>query len=509
MSENMEHVNEATPPVTDASSPNLQDLVSGLDFTPTWARPGGSGPTQHAKFDKFKEPRENRDGKRRSRDERGRDGSRGGPRREGPPRDRRPDERSSPRGARPAQPREERITLPVEVSFIPDRDRLGAVVHQLHAVKRAFPLLYLANLFLDKPDHHLIKLEAKAGPPGEALQFFQDKESRMVFLSRDALTDYLVRTHLDRHFERVEQQVEPPTGNFVCVGQCRRTGTIIGPPNYHGYNERVAEIQRIHFPHLSLDEYRNSIEMVRDPAVIERWKEECRTQVRYRSRETPDAGATLTLAQAETLFNEKFAGGYVNAGSKVILPASLVDKLTDEPLRRAIIAARTREDRFPFSMLLAVRPAFRRMRLHLFKVGKDETYVTAIPPKPLDAQHAIPSIKDMIDLLANHPGWPRQKLIEKLYPGKTADDPDVVEKLAPLAWLVEKGHVIEFFNGTYAIPGHLRMAESVPTEKPAGHHHPDLNTAPAVISTTPLPPPDLPGPESSVDSPADDAPSQC
>lgn len=522
MSDDIEHSNEETPP-EQPGEVNLQDLLSGLNLTPTWAKPGGGGIKPHDRPEKFSDRRGDRDDRKRSRDrdDRGRERPRSGPPRSGTPRDGAPrggPRRDGPRERRPGeggpsrggfQPREERVVLPVEVSFIPDRDRLGAVVHQLHAVKRAFPLLYLANLFLDKPEHHLIKIEGKPGHQGEPVQFFQDKESRMVFMSRDGLTDYLVRTHLDRHFERVEQQIEPPSGNFVCVGRCRRTGTVIGPPNYHGYNERVMELQRIHFPHMSLDEYRNSIEMVRDPAVVERWKEECRTQVRYRLRETPEAEANLTLAQAETLFNEKYAPGYVSAGSKVILPARLVDALPDVPLRQAILAARTREDRFPFSMLLAVRPAFRRMRLHLFKAGKDETFVTAIPPKPLDAQHAIAAIKDMIDLLANHPGWSRQKLIDKLYPGKSADDPEIVEKMGPLPWLVDKGHVIEFFNGTYAIPGHLRMAESVPTEKPAVHHHPDLNITPTATAATPPPPPDLPEPESPVDSPAGDAPSQC
>lgn len=505
MSDSTDQHNKPTP-VPAGEGVNLQDLVTGLDFTPAWARASSDepvkAPDRRPRDEERRNARPRRDGERRGhrppdargeRRDRPRDDSRGhASKRERPPR------------------REERVFLPVEVNFIPDRDRLGAVVHHLHAIKRAFPLTYLAQLFLVKPEYHLIKLEARAVPGGTTLQFFQDRESKLVFLSLEELHEHLRKNYLERHIERVEQQIEPPAGNFICVGQCKRSGTLIGPPNYHGYNERMMEVHRTSFPHLSLDEYRNSIEMVRDPAVIERWKQDACRQVKYRPKDTPDAPASLSLMQAENLFMEQHAATYVHTASKVIMPASAMAVLRDERLRSVINAARAREDRFPFSIMLAVRPAFRRMRLHLFKVGKGETYATAIPPKPFDATHAIPSIKDMVSLIAEHPGWTRQTLVEKLYPGKAVDDPEVVEKMSPLAWLVDKGHVIEFFNGTYAIPGHLRVNESAPTEKPQEHHHPELTletrTAPAAIA---LPPEALDEPALPVDSPEGGAPSQC
>lgn len=603
---------EFVPTPNTPAEVNLKDLLSGLDLTPKWGTPASGGGVPftggggRARDDRRDDRRERRPGSGRP-DSNGRDRSSDrpdrGPRREGSgggargdrPAARRPASTRPEGGARererPPQ-REVRPFLPVEVSFIPDRDRLGAVVHHLHAFKRAFPLPYLAQLFLTKPEYHLIKLEVKAGHTGEPLEFFQDRERRQVFLSLDELNDYLVRKHLDRHFDREEQVVEPPGGNFVCVGQCRRTGTILGPPNYHGYNERLMQIHRTHFPHMTLDQYRGTIEMVRDPAVIEKWKDECRTQVRYKLKEigenaqeaTPSAPpespetestaepvhapdteampevsdkpaaieesasmpATLTLAQAEALFLERFAASYRQSGSKIILPATNVNQLSDERLRYTINGARAREDRFPFSMMLAVRPAFRRMRLHMFKVGKDETYVTAIPPKAMDAEHAIPVIKQMVNLIAEHPGWSRAKLFEAMHPGKTEADAEVQETLGQLVWLIDKGHVIEFFNGSCAIPGHLRMNESVPTEKPDLQHHPDLEAAPKPASAayvitpleaesvaptaceelpvaepdqvdlsaepaseaTPPLPSDLPEPVSSADTPASDEPSQ-
>ncbi len=492
-----------------AAGANWQDLVNGLDFTPSWARGSSDrpaavsySPERDASSGRSRRDKPRRPGDRPPREHRAPrpGGASHAPESGRPPR---PDGRSYPR-------REPRTFLPVDVSFIPDRDRLGAVVRQLHAVKRAFPLPYLAQLFLDKPAHHCIKLEAKPVTDGVAVQFFQDRESRVVFLSREELNDYLLRTHIEKHFERVEETVEPPAGNFVCVGQCKRTGMLLGPPNYHGYNERMAEVHRTHCPQMTLDQYRNQIDMVRDPAVIERWKDECRTRVRYRLKDGSGQESTLTLTQAEHMFREKFTESYVLTGGKVIMPATAMAGVSDERLRQVIISARNREDRFPFSMMLAVRPAFRRMKLDIFKAGKDETFITAITPKPFDAEHAIAPIKEMIALITAHPGCNRTQLMEKLCPGKNSGDPEVAEKMGPLVWLVDKGHIIEFFNGTYAIPGHLRMAASVPTEKPQDHHHPELNAAPTAPASesTPPPPPDHPAPASSVDSPANGEPSQ-
>ncbi|HMO50004.1 MAG TPA: hypothetical protein PKE26_04130 [Kiritimatiellia bacterium] len=490
MTDSPEQPNQDVSAPEASESVNLQDLVLNLNFVPTWARkpsstphPYGGGGTE-SEFEREDRGRRGDRGMERRRDGRdargGRDDrSRGGNRRrdergrgrdERPRNDQGPGERRGPRGPddRRRPMREPRVFLPVDVAFIPDRDRLSAVVRQLHAVKRAFPLPYLAGFFLAKPEYHMIKLEVRASASGDSLKFYQCKETRVVFLSQGELNDYLVSTHLDRHFDRVEQTVEPPSGNFVCVGQCARTGVLLGPPNYHGFNERLLELQRSHFPQQSLDAVRQQITMVRDPEVIERWKEGCRVQVRFRPKETPEAEATLTLAQAESQFLEKHAAGYAQTATKVIVPARVMDRMTDPRLRAVIQAAWTREDRFPFSLMLALRPAFRRMRLHLFKTGKDETFVTAIPPKPFDAEHAIPEIKGMVELIAAHPGWNRQQLVEKLYPGKSVDDPEVTEKMNPLIWLVDKGHVIEFFNGTYAVPGHLKAVTSpTPPEPPS------------------------------------------
>ena len=121
-------------------------------------------------------------------------------------------------------------------------------------------------------------------------------------------------------------------------------------------------------------------------------------------------------------------------------------------LRRAIHDVWQRESRFPASLMFALRPAFKHMHLHLFKVGGGVTFVTPIHPHPLPAEHAVTAIRGVLEFLHAHPGCTRQQLLDGLQPGAATESPEVVAVLNPLRWLIDRGHVIEFFNGTLAVP---------------------------------------------------------
>ncbi|MCP5488917.1 MAG: hypothetical protein H7A43_09735 [Verrucomicrobia bacterium] len=369
--------------------------------------------------------------------------------------------------------------LPVDISFIPERDQLGAVVRQMIAWKRAAPLHDLANLFLAKPELYLLKIEprsAKAkgggdgpGTPENPVIFYQTTGDRHLFLQREEAVQHVMGDLLDKVFTVEDVVTEPPAGNFVCVGRCRRTGTLIGPPNYHAFQEGLLQLQQSHFPNLSIDAVRGFIEMVREPEVIEQWRESFRHQKVYKRKDAGEGEAekTYTRDEACEVIVQQHLAGAIREGNRAILPAVAAPAVTDERLRNTIYAATARERRFPLTMMLALRPAFKRMKLHLFKAGKGETYVTAIPPKPLDADHAIDSIRQMHELLVEHPGWSRKQLAQKIMPDEPLDSEKVVAFLKPLTWLIDKGHVIEFHNGALALPGSHRIdVQSMKTGEP-------------------------------------------
>ena len=167
-----------------AAARDVQDFVLQLDFVPTWARKPSDNPYGSSNAPVFREERSGRPD-RRGGDRRpmGGAGGGGGAGRGGPgkgPGGQRAPSRGGPRDMRDGRGKPERrafvpsprIFLPLDISFIPERQQLSAVVRQLHATQKAFPLAYLAGLFLARSEGHLIKVEvknARDGQPGPKL----------------------------------------------------------------------------------------------------------------------------------------------------------------------------------------------------------------------------------------------------------------------------------------------------------------------------------------------------
>jgi hypothetical protein len=358
--------------------------------------------------------------------------------------------------------------LPIQISFVPERNHLGVVVKEIHEKRRAYPLAMLAGLFLQKPENHQIKFEVQGGKDRPTdLKLWQNTKTGMVFLSRETAQGYAVGHDLEEFFERQDLPAEAPTGNFVCVGRCSLSGELLGPPNFHGYQEKLLELHRTRFSGMPLDEYRSRVEVVRDPAMVEQWKEQAKTIRRYREKSEPAGEATLKRSEAEFKFLEKYAKDLFKQGTRFLVPGARGKDLPDPQLRNLCRDAWTRENRFPMTLLFALRAAFKHMRLELFKVG-NETFATAIAPKPLDATHTVENIHKMIELLREHPGWTRKDLVEHMQPGLALESAEAAELTSPLRWLIDKGHVIEFFNGTLSLPASAPARPARKEKKPAG-----------------------------------------
>jgi hypothetical protein len=384
-----------------------------------------------------------------------RDDDRRGPRREGG--DRRP-------------PREPLPRLDVRVAFLPDRERLALVVRDIQASRRAFPLIEIANRFLGREDLYLVKIELP--PPAEGAErqtFVQCLECRRVFRARANAEAHILNEHLDKYFAIEETEVEPPSGSFACVARCRLSGVLLGPPNYHGYNEKIQELWSSRFAHMSKAEYLGHIETVKDEALIGQWKDSLRKKTVYRLKELPEGQESVAMSRPE-------AQDWVRAGKlnplvresgRCMVPGKQARQFDDGALRAAVSLAWQKETRFPFTLSLALRPAFRHMHLHLFKVNARETYVTAVPPAPVDVATAPAIVKEIVAFLGAHPGSTRHSVLEGLRPGANPESPEASEVLLHLGNLVANGGVIEFFNATLALPRGGLRPEAKKSEEPA------------------------------------------
>ncbi len=407
------------------------DVILDLNFVPQWARkPPGEN---HYSKKEYSEERPRRRDDRRP-----------------PRRDDRRDERSrKPRPERPRrEPREPIKELPVSVSFLPEQKRLASMVKQIHHSRRAYPLMELANLLIHDAEGYLVKIEAAKGAPSD-FKLFQCKRCRTVAVSEEMIVQHIMTKHLADFYEKEEIETDPPAGNFTSIARCRKSGVLLGPPNHHSYTEKLAELHQSRFAHLSLEEYKRNIEMVRDEELIEQWKEESRKQTVYKLKSDPEA-APLDQRKAEVDFAKEIPALYEST-HRAIVPAKVAQSIADRNITHAIRQVWTKESRFPLSMSFAMRAAFRHMHLYMFKAGKIN-FVTHIKPNPVSPDKTIEKISEVLVFLKDHPGSTRQHLLEVLHPSLDLQSKEAKDALQPLGWLIERGHIIEFFNGTLSVP---------------------------------------------------------
>jgi len=415
-----------------------QDVVLDLNFVPQWARkPAGENHYEAKRFSSQERPPR-------------RDDRRGPPRRD----DRRDDRSRKPRpergdrsSDRRREPRESIKELPLSVSFLPEQKRLASLVRQIHHSRRAYPLMDLANLLIHDEEGYLVKIEANKDAPD--FQLFQCKRCKAVAASEEMIIQHIMSKHLTDFYDKEEIVTDPPAGNFPGVARCRKSGILLGPPNHHSYAAKLAEIHQSRFARLSLEEYKHNIEIVKDEELVEQWKEESRKKTIYKLKSAPEA-EPIDLKKAKINFSKKVPNLY-EATQRAVVPAKVAQSLDDRNIVHAIRQVWSKESRFPLSMSFAMRAAFRHMHLYMFKAGKINfvTHIKAFPIKPEDT---IDNIAEVLVFLKNHPGSTRPQLLETLHPSLDPKSEEAKAALQPLGWLIERGHIIEFFNGTLSLP---------------------------------------------------------
>ncbi|MDP6847442.1 MAG: hypothetical protein QGI24_01520 [Kiritimatiellia bacterium] len=437
----------------DGSKGVSPELVLDLNLVPDWAKK----PPGHSVHETQRRRRDSRPMNRRSRN-----GDRSRPSHAG----RRPQRRPLSGGRNGREPRRERPPREranVVVRFLPEQSNLATIVKKISTSNRAYPLVNIANLFLTNEGACNVKIEP--GPDAEKGSLYQCKACRSVFTKPEELSLHLKAHHVEDYFDTEEEIGDAPNGQFVCVAKCGLSGTLLGPPNHHSYSQKLQEIYGSRFSHMSLEKYKERIEMVRDEETIDQWKEDSRKRTLYKLKQ-PDGkqAEAMDRSAAEAYFVERIASSLMNRTHRAVLPLGAARSLDDTSLSNAVADAWLKEKRFPMSLLFSLRSAFRHMHLHVFKAGsgKGMNFVSTRKPTPMDAEHVVDDIASILKQLKENPGCSRRELAEALCPGTERESEAVNHLLSRLSWLIEKGHVIEFFDGKLSIPlpGGRRVSHS-------------------------------------------------
>ena len=503
----------------DKATNDTSDFLQGFTLTPNWAKTASSEQT----FDKF--AREERSGDRRpprrDRAERGHDfRGREMPR---PPRPSSPrsdggggfhrdhdsrsdaprrEYREQTREPRPhfQRPPQEQVEFPVEVRFLPESKALSVLMHKVAKNHRALPVRDLARLFLDNPATCEIRMEFKEpkNAEGKDKVFYQCKRCGVVTLNEETLREHAFSAHFAEEFTMEEIEGDAPAGNFTCVAKCGITGELLGPPNHHSYNQRIAEMLRTKCANVPPEVYRSRIQLVHDAEAVNQWREQAKKKVVYKRKvkengelrkengelgglqntevgnpepvtentdavtppspapvETPTAEPEIfDRPSAEALFAQDILPQLMHTVKHAVCPQPIGMDLNDFALRAAVRSAWRREVERPFSLFFALRGALKHKKMTVFRANDNHgmEFVISREPSILDVQHAVPELKAIVDYITAHPGVTRAELLKALGVTEEGDALEHNPYAQQLKWVTERANVIEFFNGTLSLP---------------------------------------------------------
>ena len=145
---------------------------------------------------------------------------------------------------------------------------------------------------------------------------YQLGEEGPVTLDRAVLERIAFDTVKDEYYAEQIEQRDPPKGNFTNVARNRLSGTLLGPTNYHAYQPALrAEFESRFSRRMSFEEYRRNIEVVSDPALVERWKEEARATTTIVTRKDEPPVVLASAADARAHFRQHYFDKLLRTGN--------------------------------------------------------------------------------------------------------------------------------------------------------------------------------------------------
>ncbi len=436
------------------------------------------------------------------------------------------------------------------VTFYPEDTGFTALAKAIRTSCRTYELFEIAKVIVGKNDRYVAVIQRKApegnGPQGAAADGASSKPAPLAisipdglpFESEEAAIAHVLSKHLGTFFDSAEVEIDPPKGSYQVINKCGLTGELLGPPNYHRYNQIVQQHHAAKGSRMSFDAYKARIETVRDPEVVNQWLEKMKKVTRYTWKNAPEGTTPLTF----DLLDDARSYLLANAKEKVVKPVEnarfhgkLIEQLPQGELRRAIEGTAERQRRFPLDTANALRGRLRREGFTIFKKGsKGISYVCAVKRKfRVPGQTFSDSIGALITFIEAHPMVKASELpvkfagiqppaaapapVAESAPAADGTQPAIATSgsIAPFAqgqgsaltaedqaklnrlngdlrWLVTEGYVTEFIDGRlFAAPP---MTEARKNEVEKSEHDPE-NFPEAPQTTPPIPTSESASPE--------------
>ena len=156
---------------------------------------------------------------------------------------------------------------------------------------RTYELFDIAKLLLEKPERYMVVVAPKypdKNDTKETIPLFYSVPGHLPFNSEGDAVNFVLSHHLDLFFEVEYVEVEPPSGNFQVVNRCGISGELLGPPNYHRYQQFLQKHYSSKISGMSFEKFQSKIESVKEQEAIDAWLESMKKSARYILKEQKD-----------------------------------------------------------------------------------------------------------------------------------------------------------------------------------------------------------------------------
>ena len=359
------------------------------------------------------------------------------------------------------EPQERRAPEPLpelSLTLLPDEKGVESLTRQIKMTGRAYPLFEIAKLVLQKPERQQVKFDVIKKADGKIAQpLFLCALDDSLWLSEAEAFAHILEKHFGTFYQADRTPTDPPKGTYTFVAQCGMSGLILGPPNYHDYQNQLRKLHAERFSRLPFESFKSRVKIVKDEAIVKKWIDDQSFKTEFVCLNVPEATRLQTREQVEKHFRETHLASIIKEVESHTLSGPASRLVRSPALQRLLREAWEEQRRFPIKLATILSQLFAQRGLQFFKVNKTITHVSVARPHFLDLETTPVSdgVKKIVEFINANPKCSRRKLIEALAPSVAgAEDPKSSEPTAEqtaiigdLHWLIHQGHVIEFADG--------------------------------------------------------------
>ncbi len=373
--------------------------------------------------------------------------------------------------------------------FYPDDAAFRALLKAIRTSCRTYELFEVAQLILQKPERFVLVVKSLPRENGVCDPIFVSQPDHLPFESEEEAIAHVFDQHLDKFFDVEEIEVESPKGNFVGVSRCGFTGDLLGPPNYHKYQQLLREHHARKLARVPFDRFLSRVELVKEPEHLAAWLEKMKKTTRYKLK-TPIEGAPEffeSVEAARQFLVGKNKDAIVRPMETGRYSGRSLEQFPAGNIRHSVEAILAQQRRFPLDTANNLRGRLRRMKFNLYKKGsKGVSYICAVKRRFRDPQTVLAEhVQKLISFIEQHPMIPAARLPHEFL-GLPLPEKKTVEQGAGSA---EQG------AGTKAAPD-APVAAPVSATPESSVSATDASAQPAAAEAEKLPPPISPLPAS-------------